>query len=274
MPEMPEVEIIRCNLEVHVKGKLIQDVKVLLPRQIKWPLPEAFAALLIGRTISAVRRKGKYLLFEMENGVLLVVHLRMTGRLCYKAKDNEPDPYMRIQFLFKDGDGLVYGDTRTLGTLYALREDELWRIAGLADMGPEPLSGAFTPLYLMEKLQKHRGKIKSFLLNQKYIGGLGNIYADECLILSSIHPERRGSSLSMEEIQKLHAAINRVIQEGIEDGGTTFRDYRNGNGEKGSHQERLYAYGRTGEPCRLCGEPIKKMEVGGRGTHFCSYCQK
>lgn len=274
MPEMPEVEIIRRNLEERIKGKFIQDVKILLPRQIKWPLPEAFAALLIGRTVSAVRRRGKYLLLEMENGLLLVVHLRMTGRLCYKEKDAELDPYMRIQFLFRGGDALIYGDTRTLGTLYALKSDELWRIAGLAEMGPEPLSDAFTPLYLADKLQRHRGKIKSFLLNQKYIGGLGNIYADECLLLSFIHPERRGNSLTMREIQNLHAAVNRVIQEGIEDGGTTFRDYRNGNGEKGNHQERLFAYGRTGEPCRFCGRPIEKTEVGGRGTHFCPHCQK
>lgn len=274
MPEMPEVEIIRRNLVDRLKDKMIANVEVLLPRLIKWPTVESFASMIIGRTIADFKRKGKYLLLELDNSDIVVIHLRMTGRLCYVGKGVERDAYTKIVFHLNNGDVLTYADTRTLGTLYAIKANELWRISGLANMGPEPLSAEFTIAYLQETLKSNRGKIKSFLLNQKYIGGLGNIYVDECLILSKIHPERVGNSLAVNEIKQLYAAINQVIDAGINDGGTTFRDYRNGNGEKGSHQENLFAYGRTGLPCRFCGSIIEKIEVGGRGTHFCPQCQK
>ncbi len=274
MPEMPEVEIIRRNLVDRLKDKMITNVEVLLSRLVKWPTVENFESMIIGRTIVDFKRRGKYLLLELDNSGMLVIHLRMTGRLCYVSEGDERDAYTRIVFHLNNGDVLTYADTRTLGTLYAIKKDELWRISGLANMGPEPLSAEFTIAYLQEALKSNRGKIKSFLLNQKYIGGLGNIYVDECLILSKIHPERVGNSLAVDEINQLHAAINQVIDAGINDGGTTFRDYRNGNGEKGSHQENLFAYGRNGLPCRFCGSIIEKIEVGGRGTHFCPQCQK
>lgn len=274
MPEMPEVEIIRRSLVDKLKNRQINNLDILLPRLIKWPSPAVFEAMVVGRTIIDMRRRGKYLLIDLDNGNIIVIHLRMTGRLCYVTPEMKRDAYTRIVFQLDNGETLLYADTRTLGTLYAMREDELWRISGLHEMGPEPLTKDFTVNYLVQNLKNSRSKIKSFLLNQKYIGGLGNIYVDECLILAGIHPERMGMDISVEEITKLYVSINKVIAAGIEDGGTTFRDYRDGNGDKGSHQEKLLAYGRTGKPCPFCATPIKRIEVGGRGTHFCPKCQQ
>ena len=147
-------------------------------------------------------------------------------------------------------------------------------LKGLAEMGPEPLSVEFTPAYLEQAASQRKTAIKSFLLNQKYIGGIGNIYADEALFLAAIHPLRPAKSLSAGECRRLWESVNQVIAAGIEDGGTTFRDYQNGEGGKGSHQEHLYVYGRKGEPCRNCHTAIERITVGGRGTHFCPHCQE
>ena len=274
MPELPEVETICRSLRCHVEGNIIRDVEVRLSRMVKCPSPEDFRAILVGRKIHSLERRAKYMLFHVTDGWVLVIHLRMTGRLCYVHQGSVRDAYTRIVFHLNNGDALTYADTRTLGTLYAIKSDEIWRISGLVNMGPEPLSASFTVAYLQDVLKSGRGKIKSFLLNQKYSGGLGNIYVDECLILSKIHPQRVANTLTTAEIETLYTAINQVIADGIDDGGTTFRDYRNGNGEKGSHQENLFAYGREGLPCKFCGCIIEKIEVGGRGTHFCPRCQK
>lgn len=273
MPEMPEVEIIRRGLAGKLVDCQIIDADILLPRLIKWPGIDDFSASVVGRIIKQVNRQGKYLLFVLDNGNNLVFHLRMTGRLCWVAAGAEQDAYRRIVFALDSGDSLVYADTRTLGTVYVLPQEDLWRISGLASLGPEPLSEAFTAEYLSLVLAKKRTKIKSFLLNQKYIGGLGNIYADEALAVAGIHPLRTAETLLPDEVKRLHAAVNQVIAEGIADGGTTFRDYRNGEGKAGHHQERLLVYGRDKKPCQHCGNVIEKIEVGGRGTHFCPHCQ-
>jgi len=274
MPELPEVEIIRRSLVDKLKNRQIINTKIDLPRLIKWPNLTGFQSMVIGRSIVDMTRQGKYLLIALDNGNLIVFHLRMTGRLRYLDSGTSGDPYTRIVFQLDNGAILVYADTRTLGTVYALLPGETWRISGLSTMGPEPLSAEFTIVYLTSLLEKSRGKIKSFLLNQKYIGGLGNIYADECLALAKIYPERIGASLTRVEITSLYQAINQVIADGIRDGGTTFRDYRDGNGEKGHHQDHLLVYGRAGKPCHSCNALIQKIEVGGRGTHFCPRCQK
>ena len=143
----------------------------------------------------------------------------------------------------------------------------------MAELGPEPLSQEFTVEYLAKAAQNRKTRIKSFLLDQSKVGGLGNIYVDEALFLAGIHPMRRAGDLSLAELIRLHESVNKVIADGIADGGTTFRDYRDGNGDKGSHQEHLYVYGRDGQSCRICGTPLEKIKVGGRGTRFCPHCQ-
>ncbi|SDZ78489.1 bifunctional DNA-formamidopyrimidine glycosylase/DNA-(apurinic or apyrimidinic site) lyase [Selenomonas ruminantium] len=274
MPEMPEVEIIRRYLDKMAAGEKIMDLDIRLPRMIKWPDTEGFRALVTGRTIKAMNRRGKYLLLELDNGSEVVFHLRMTGRLVYEPTGKTSDSHARVIFHLQGGASLVYGDTRTLGTIHGIRPEERAMLKGLAEMGPEPLSAEFTPAYLYEIANRRKVAIKSFLLNQKYIGGIGNIYADEALFLAGIHPLRPAQSLSREECGRLWESVNKVIAAGIEDGGTTFRDYQNGEGGQGSHQEHLYVYGRKGEPCRSCGSPIERITVGGRGTHFCPKCQE
>ena len=274
MPEMPEVEIIRRYLDTQVAGKTIMNLDIRLPRMIKWPDVEGFRALVTGRTIKAMNRRGKYLLMELDNDSKVVFHLRMTGRLVYEPTGDTSDHHARVIFHLQDGASLVYGDTRTLGTIHGLKPQELGMLKGLAEMGPEPLSAEFTAEYLYKTAKQRKVAIKSFLLNQKYIGGIGNIYADEALFLAGIHPLRPANSLTQAECSSLWESVNKVIAAGIADGGTTFRDYQNGEGGKGSHQEHLYVYGRKGEQCRNCGAVIERITVGGRGTHFCPKCQE
>ena len=274
MPEMPEVEIIRRYLDTQVAGKKIIHLTILLPRMIKWPDVEGFRALVTGRTIKCMNRRGKYLLMELDNASKVVFHLRMTGRLVYEPAGDTTDHHARVIFHLQDGASLVYGDTRTLGTIHGLKPQELGMLKGLVEMGPEPLSAEFTAEYLYRTASRRKVAIKSFLLNQKYIGGIGNIYADEALFLAGIHPLRPANSLTQTECGKLWESVNKVIADGIADGGTTFRDYQNGEGGKGSHQEHLYVYGRKGEQCRICGAPLERITVGGRGTHFCPHCQE
>lgn len=274
MPEMPEVETIRRTLADKVTGRKIIRVDIGLPRLVKWPTAPEFQAILTDRTITKLVRRGKYLLFYLDKNFVLIVHLRMTGRLYYVAPDSEYDKFTHIVFNLDNGDVLLYADTRTLGTLYLMPENELWRITGLATMGPEPLSAEFTLEYFTVMLGKRQAKIKSVLLNQKLIGGLGNIYVDEALAIACIDPERIASSLTTKEVKYLYQAVNQVIADGIAHGGTTFRDYRDGVGQSGSHQQYLQVYGRTNQPCRRCGAIIVRKEVAGRGTHYCPNCQK
>ena len=274
MPEMPEVEIIRRYLDTQVAGKTIMNLDIRLPRMIKWPDVEGFRALVTGRTIKSMNRRGKYLLMELDNDSKVVFHLRMTGRLVYEPTGDTSDHHARVIFHLQDGASLVYGDIRTLGTIHGLKPQELGMLKGLAEMGPEPLSAEFTAEYLYKTANQRKVAIKSFLLNQKYIGGIGNIYADEALFLARIHPLRPANSLTQAECSSLWESVNKVIAAGIADGGTTFRDYQNGEGGKGSHQEHLYVYGRKGEQCRNCGAVIERITVGGRGTHFCPKCQE
>ena len=274
MPELPEVETIRRTLVDKVSGRKIKEVEFLLSRLVKWPSAGEFQAVLTSKTIANLTRRGKYLLFHLSDEQIMVVHLRMTGRLSYMTPGMEMDRFTRIIFKLDNGDQLLYADTRTLGTLYLLSPDEMWRISGLANMGPEPLSAEFTLDYFAEMLKKRHGNIKAVLLNQKYIGGLGNIYVDECMAIAGIHPERIASSLNNHEMELLYHAINKVIADGINHGGTTFRDYRDGTGKSGSHQHHLAVYGRKGAPCHVCGTSILWKTIAGRGTHFCPDCQK
>lgn len=274
MPELPEVETVRRGLSPLVIGRVIQSVDIQLSRLIKYPSPAEFVALLTGQTIVSLGRRGKYLLLKLGNGMVVVIHLRMTGRLYYRSADEPPDSYTRVVFFLDNGDRLVFADTRTLGTLCAMQESELHHIHGLSSMGPEPLSDQFTVDYLVKTLGQRKGKVKSLLLNQELIGGLGNIYVDESLSIAGIHPERTGGSLSQDEVKRLFQSINQVIEDALSHQGTTFRDYRDSSGHEGAHQHHLRVYGRKGEKCSCCGTAIVRTEVGGRGTHFCPECQQ
>ena len=200
---MPEVEIIRKSLVGFLKTRRIKNVEIGLSRLIKWPSPTEFSGLVIGKKILDVKRRGKYLLVELENEYYIIVHLRMTGKLLYVKKGEKKDSHSRIVFYLDNDDLLVYADTRTLGTIHVINKTEIWRISGLANLGPEPLSKEFTVDYLELILANNKGKIKTLLLNQKYISGLGNIYVDEALFLAGIHPERIAGKIESAEIKKL-----------------------------------------------------------------------
>jgi len=270
MPEMPEVEQVRKTLEPHIKGKVFKKVEIYLDHLIKYPSPKDFAKKLCGRKIVKVGRRGKYLIISTDAGDL-VVHLRMTGALI-AGQGQEVPPYAKVKFTFADGSLMWFTDIRAFGTLYFV--DDGFIINGLATLGPEPLSNGLTAEYLQAKAQGSRKPIKTFILDQTKIAGLGNIYADEALAVAGISPLRLAGAVKKSEFPKLVEAINQVIAQGIKNHGTTFRDYKDGEGKKGSNQNYLLVYGRGGEPCKKCGKTLMKTKVGGRGTVYCGRCQK
>ena len=273
MPELPEVEIIRQYLDEQLPDRTIACADILLPRQLKYPEPAAFHALVEGRRITGLRRRGKYLLLDLQAGGTIVFHLRMTGSLVYDPSGRQHDAYARMVFHLADGGSLVFADVRTFGCVYGFAAGEKIAVPGLQSLGPEPLSAAFTAAYLLWAVKGRKQPVKSFLLDQRRIAGLGNIYVDESLFLAGLDPRRPAGSLTDAECTWLASSIRQSLQEGLSDGGTTFRNYRNGAGGYGHHQEYLRVYHRTGKPCPICGRPIEKITVGGRGTHFCPHCQ-
>jgi formamidopyrimidine-DNA glycosylase len=272
MPELPEVEQVKKTLLPHIKGKKITQVEVYLDRLIKHPTPEQFVKNLTGRTIEEVSRRGKYLVLQTGADQKLIVHLRMTGYLVAQASELEAPPYAKIKFVLSGGVTMWFCDIRTFGTLYLVTNEDCY-IAGYETLGPEPLTAGFSPDYLAPIAAKSRKPIKTLILDQTVIAGLGNIYADECLALAGILPTRIANTLTSEEVAALHAAANTVIAQGIANRGTTFRDYKDGEGNKGDNQNHLLVYGRGGEPCKTCGEPLATTKVGGRGTTYCAKCQ-
>ncbi|EGO65781.1 bifunctional DNA-formamidopyrimidine glycosylase/DNA-(apurinic or apyrimidinic site) lyase [Acetonema longum] len=273
MPELPEVETIRRNLESHIVDKQITAVDIFLPRLVKWPSADEFRARVLKKKINRLERKGKYLLLRLQGDITLIIHLRMTGQLYIAEAGHVTDRFERIRLHLDSEEVLVYSDARTLGTWYVMPDHELGRVHGLESLGPEPLSEPFTVSYLAAIFRSRTGKIKSLLLNQELIGGLGNIYADESLALAGIYPERPANSLNSDELEALHQAINTVISQALQNAGTTFRDYRNGYRQEGHNQHHLRVYGRKGQACPICGSTIVRIETAGRGTHYCPQCQ-
>lgn len=274
MPELPEVETIRKTLMVHLKGKKIKKATILLPRLVKLPSPTEFVKQIKNKQIISLQRTGKYLRLILDEDLELIFHFRMTGRLIYEKQGETKDiAHAHVIFYLTDNSKIIYADMRTFGTIYLVNAKEKNLIHGLISLGVEPLSKDFTMEYLADRLKKSKKTIKSFLLDQTIIAGLGNIYVDEALFLAGLHPRRMSMSLTLNEIKKLHEAVNDVIKEGIKDGGTSFRDYVNGEGQKGKHQCHLNVYMREGLPCKFCGTIIERIVEGGRGTRICPQCQ-
>ncbi|MBJ6363776.1 DNA-formamidopyrimidine glycosylase [Paenibacillus sp. GCM10012307] len=273
MPELPEVETVRRTLMELVAGKTIERVSVNLPRIIQRPSDcEAFAAMLAGRTIGDVGRRGKFLLIRL-NGLVLVSHLRMEGRYGLYRQDEPVEKHTHVIFHFNDGTELRYKDVRQFGTMHLFEPGEELKLPPLNKLGIEPLSDAFTLKSLRDKLQHRTTKIKPLLLNQEYIVGLGNIYVDEALYMAGIHPERTAETLKPKDWERLHIAIGQTLGSAVEAGGSSIKSYVNGQGEMGMFQHKLAVYGRQNEDCKQCGSTIQKSVVGGRGTHVCMNCQ-
>ncbi|MBM7648852.1 formamidopyrimidine-DNA glycosylase [Bacillus ectoiniformans] len=273
MPELPEVETVRRTLEQLVIGKTVAGVEIRWPNIIKKPEPtDQFTDALIGETIRGVQRRGKFLIFELDR-YNLVSHLRMEGKYRVHDQGEEEEPHTHVIFKFSDGTELRYRDVRKFGTMHLFLSGEELGSLPLSQLGPEPFSEEFTVEYMQEKLMKTQRPIKAVLLDQTVFVGLGNIYVDEALFRSGIHPLKKANSLHPEELVRLHKEVVATLLEAVEKGGSTIRSYLNGQGQIGTFQEALFVYGRTGEPCKICGQPIEKMKAAGRGTHVCPSCQ-
>ena len=273
MPELPEVETVRAGLAGHVIGRTIMAVTTDLPRLLKNASVPAFTEALVGTSITAVTRRGKYITLHLTGQSDVLVHLRMTGSLVYEDREHRPIRGEHIVFRLDRG-WLLYGDIRTFGCLWLIPKVGPTGIKGFDTLGPDGIDPAFTGSYLVEKVKASTRGIKSLLLDQTVVAGLGNIYVDEALFLAGIRPTRRANRIGKERILRLHDAIVTVLKRGIANGGTTIRDFVNGTGREGENQHFLRVYGKEGTPCPSCGTTIVYTKVGGRGTHYCPHCQK
>jgi len=271
VPELPEVETIARGLANAVAGKTIASVVVSMRKIAVAPEGEAFEQALVGESISGVARRGKYVVFELVSGRRLTVHLRMTGRLIVQPTGyTEPYPYTHVRLLFTDGVTLSFADVRQFGRMRLLAPNDPWD----ADGGIEPLSKGFTSEAFVSMLDGRRTPIKTFLLDQSRIAGVGNIYACEALWESGIRPSRPACKISRPARRRLHSAVQDVLQRAIEARGTSVDDYVDAEGLRGGFQNQLAVYGRLGEPCPRCGKPIVRTVIGQRGTWWCRGCQK
>ena len=278
MPELPEVEVIRRGLAPLVIGKEFTTPLIHFHGAVHYPEPEQFCRLLRGRRIREVDRKGKHLLFLLDRGMLLA-HLRMTGMLIYRFPGEKDGgcgrrvEHLRLKLPFTGGGALCFYDQRKFGGFRLLEKDEEWDAAGLPHLGPDMWEEADEITFLKLLQSRPRARIKPLLLDQGFVAGMGNIYTDESLFRSGIHPCRPVSSLTKEESRRLYRAIREVLARGIACGGTTTRDYRDARGAAGLFQEQLAVYGCKGEPCPRCGRLIERTVTAGRGTYYCPHCQ-
>ena len=274
MPELPEVETVRAIIEREVTGRVITGVTFRdFPGVVGAHSPDEFQALVRARTVLAPERRGKYLLLPLDDGTALVVHLRMTGRLLVTASDAPPVRFEHLALHLDNDTDLRFADQRKFGRVLHLdREDA---DSALATLGPEPLGHTFTARYLAERAAKRTAPVKSFLLDQRHIAGLGNIYVDEALFRSRIHPLTPAGALTDRDIASLVRSIRAVLRASIANQGTTFATFENPYGERGDNVRALQVYGRAkqGLPCLRCGQPLEWFKVSGRGTSYCPRCQ-
>ncbi len=272
MPELPEVETVRRQLEPVLLGHRLSSVSIADSRLTRPTSPQVVEQRLTGRQIVGVERRGKYLIFELGT-VNWIVHLRMTGSFTTTdAGGREPETHIRARVVLDDGTVLRYRDVRRFGTWSLL--DDVERDAFFSErLGPEPLGEAFDEAWLGTRLAGSRSTIKAMLLDQATAAGVGNIYADESLWRAGVHPARPAASLTGAEIERLIDALREALQQGIRRQGATLRDYRAPDGTNGAMQDEFAVYTREGEPCERCAAPVAKTRVAGRGTWFCPSCQ-
>jgi formamidopyrimidine-DNA glycosylase len=272
MPELPEVETIRRDLLPIVRGRTITGAWVSpnAPRLIQLMPPDEFCRQIAGQRIEDIERRGKYLLFRLDGGLLWGVHLRMTGRLIHDTDACPETAYLRATFRLDDDAWLCFVDLRKFGTMWLVDDEGLVT----ARLGPEPLSEEFTPAYLHAVTRKRSAPIKAVLLDQAAIAGIGNIYADEALFHARISPKRAANSLSKQRAGRLHDGIRAALELALGDRGSSFRDYLDASGREGGHQLKVRVFRRTDEPCYICGTAIKRVKVAGRSTHYCPKCQR
>lgn len=273
MPELPEVETMRKSLVELVGHKTIESVTVRVPKIIQQPIEvEQFQDALKGQKIENVDRLGKFLIFLL-NDYSLVSHLRMEGNYRLTETGVELGKHDHIIFHFTDGTELRYNDVRKFGTMHLFNKGEERQELPLLKLGPEPFSNECTNDYLAKRLARTTRMIKPVLLDQTIVTGLGNIYVDEVLYQAKVHPNRKANELSREEIELIRQYASEILLASIEAGGSSVNTYMNSHGQSGTFQDQLKVYGKTSDPCERCMTPIEKIQLGGRGTHFCPNCQ-
>ncbi len=280
MPELPEVETVRRGLNQVTLAQPIAGGEILLERSIAHPHPGEFLAAVTGLSIQQWHRRGKYLLAELSHDSeasvsWLGVHLRMTGQLLWMSEAEPLQKHCRVRFSFPAGQELRFVDQRTFGQIWWVPPGTPPDLVmtGLTRLGPEPFSPEFSVAYLSQALQGRQRPIKNALLDQAMVAGIGNIYADEALFLSGILPQRLSAELTSAQIERLHGAILKVLQDSINSRGTTFSDFRDVSGINGNYGGIAWVYDRKGEKCRVCECLIERSKLAGRSAHFCPSCQ-
>ena len=272
MPELPEVEtVVRC-LRRRLVGLEVRAIRLDFPPLVrnrrKFP-----ARRFVGRRVVGLRRRGKMILVDFSGGLTMIFHLKMTGQLLFEPASGPVDKHTHLRLSLRPGDSeLRFRDVRKFGFMRGVSTNRAGRAPELRGLGPEPLTLDLQAF--RERLKGRRGRLKSLLLNQTIIAGIGNIYADEILFASGIDPRAEASSLGPRRLERLWSSVREVLEEAISFKGTTVRDFRDGDGFEGLFQNRLRVYGRDGEPCPRCKAPIRRLRISGRSAHFCPRCQR
>lgn len=273
MPELPEVETVKESLKLRLIGKKINRVIVKWDSIIAYPNKEEFICEIEKQCINDIKRRGKFLVFVLDDYYLLS-HLRMEGKYFFKRKDDVINKHEHIIFDLDDDSELRYMDTRKFGKMYLIKKMDIENIGPLKDLGLEPWDKNLTCEYLLDKYEKKKLPIKSVLLDQSIIVGIGNIYADEILFLSRINPLKKCNLIDKEEANNIIKYTKEVLEAAIKKGGSTIRSYSSVDGVHGLFQNELLVHGKDKGICPVCGNVISKIKVGGRGTYFCPNCQK
>ena len=274
MPELPEVETVRRTLEPVLRGDSIKGFIIYEPR-LRWTLePSHLDRWVKGKTILNMARRGKYLIFVMNGGGAMLVHLGMTGVLSLAKRSHEPRTHDHVIFQLASGSQLVFNDVRRFGSIDAFEYNTIADHPRLAHLGPEPLESNFNGEYLYRVSRGMKVNIKNFIMDARRVVGVGNIYAAEALFRSGIHPKTPARRIGKARCERLVEAIQEILGEAIVQGGTTISDFRNGYGEVGYFGQSLSVYGREGEPCVRCDKTIRRIVQGGRSTFFCAGCQR
>lgn len=273
MPELPEVETVKESLKLKLIGKKIRSVNILWDNIIAYPSKEDFIKEIRNKTITDIKRRGKFLMFDLKEYYLLS-HLRMEGKYFFKKNDENINKHEHVIFDLGNNEELRYMDTRKFGKMYLIKKDEIGNIGPLKELGFEPWDNNLTSKYLIEKYKNKKLPIKSVLLDQSIIVGIGNIYADEILFLSRINPLKASNLINKKECNDIIKYTREVLEKAIKLGGTTIRTYSSVDGVHGLFQNELLVHGKDKCNCPICNEKIDKIRVGGRGTYYCPKCQK
>ena len=273
MPELPEVETVKNTLKKQIIGRIINKCKVIYPNIIETPSVTVFTKNIKGEKINDVKRRGKWLLFELDNYYLLS-HLRMEGKYYLRNKGEDLKKHDHVIFILDNDVELRYNDTRKFGRMHLIKKEDAFNKPPLNELGKEPWDSDLTIPYLKDKYNNKKLPIKTVLLDQSIIVGIGNIYADEILFLSKINPLKKACDLTNKEMEKIIINTKDVLDSAIKKGGTTIRSYESSEGVHGNFQNNLFVHNKEDEECIVCKSKISKIKVGSRGTYYCPKCQK